>query len=572
MFVIILVHSTPSNPLRLLHQHMSTLSDDCKFRLQRECHMESPKPEDIEHYCLFLIQQELELLNTRLAQVGINLTLPDFSKFKKNHNNRSCGLGNEGKNYNLGSLAKDQAKIFNYFFQTILSGSQYLGFVDDPGGSGKTYLLNSILQECKDLNIQVDAVCASGIAALLLLNGTTAHSAFSIPLTVYKDSICSWFPKDARSRHLETTKIIIWDEISMQHWYAVEAVNRSLRDLRKCEKPFGGLSVLFSGDFRQILPIVKHGGIYEQASVCIKRSYIWGMLTKKFLHENLRLRIAPHNGNGKFGRWLQGLGEGLFQESDIGTVNTSSLNVIFNENMQSLSQALISFVYSNLHEILNQGSLDQLGCYYEGRAILTPLNISVNNINATLLESIRSRKFVSRSIDIIEGQSQNEVPEEILNAIHIPGFPMHLLELKEGTPVILLRTLNIARGLCNGTRLMIQQIRKHVLICIILTGFKSGQRVLIPKIKLFHQESEEYAISFSRYQFPVSLCFAMTINKAQGQSFDYVGVYLNTNVFSHGQLYIALSRTQNPKNLLVGINGRSPGSEITNVVVRDIFS
>ncbi|MBW0471262.1 hypothetical protein O181_010977 [Austropuccinia psidii MF-1] len=575
MFAILLVHSPPSNPLCLLHQHMSTLSDDCKFRLQREFHMESPNPEDIEHYCLFLIQQELELLNTGLAQVGINLTLPDFGKFRQNNNNRSCGLGNEAKNYNVDTLAKDQAKIFDDFFQTILSGSQYLGFVDGPGGSGKTYLLNSILQECKKLNIQVDAVCASGIAALLILNGTTAHSAFSIPLTVHEDSICSWFPKDAQSRHLETTKIIIWDEISMQHRHAVEAVNRSLRDLRKCEKPFGGISVLFSGDFRQILPIVKHGGIYEQASFCIKRSYIWGMLTKKFLHENLRLRLAPHDGDSKlkrFGRWLCGLGEGLFQESDIGTVHTSSLNVIYNEDTQSLSQALISFVYSDLHNILNQGSLDQLGCYYEGRAIITPLNISVNNINATLLESIRICKFVSRSIDIIEGQSQNEVPEEILNAIHIPGFPMHLLELKEGTPVILLRNLNIARGLCNGTRLMIQRIRNHVLICIILTGFKRGQRVLIPKIKLFHQESEEYAISFSRYQFPVSLCFAMTINKAQGQSFDYVGVYLNTNVFSHGQLYVALSRTRNPKKLLVGVNGRSAGSEITSVVVRDIFS
>ena len=103
------------------------------------------------------------------------------------------------------------------------------------------------------------AVCASGIAALLLIDGKTAHSEFAIPLIVHKDSTCNWFPKDSQAKRLEALNVIIWDEISMQHRYGIEAVDRSLRDLRRCDKPFGGISVLFSGDFRhaQDLPLTQ---------------------------------------------------------------------------------------------------------------------------------------------------------------------------------------------------------------------------------------------------------------------------------------------------------------------------
>jgi hypothetical protein len=100
-----------------------------------------------------------------------------------------------------------------------------------------------------------------------------------------------------------------------------------------------------------------------------------------------------------------------------------------------------------------------------------------------------------------------------------------------------------------------------------LTGCRVGHTVLIPKIKLIHKANDTYGVSFNRYQFPIAVAFALTINKAQGQSLDVVSVYLPQPVFGHGQLYVALSRVTNIRGLSFG-DGEN---KTTNVVNLDII-
>jgi hypothetical protein len=83
--------------------------------------------------------------------------------------------------------------------------------------------------------------------------------------------------------------------------------------------------------------------------------------------------------------------------------------------------------------------------------------------------------------------------------------------------------------------------KPNVIDAEIVVGHYCGKRVFIPRISLL-TENENYHFSFKRTQFPVRLSFAITINKAQGQTLDYVGIYLPQPVFSYGQLYVALSR------------------------------
>lgn len=112
---------------------------------------------------------------------------------------------------------------------------------------------------------------------------------------------------------------------------------------------------------------------------------------------------------------------------------------------------------------------------------------------------------------------------------------------------MLIRNID-AQRLCNGTRLVVKKLFQHIIEVTVITGCAKGEDVFIPKIPI---ELLEGTVPFKRIQFPVKLCFAMTINKAQGQSLKVAGIDLRSQFFSHGQLYIACSSVGAASNFFV---------------------
>ncbi|KAH9123405.1 hypothetical protein AeMF1_005593 [Aphanomyces euteiches] len=154
-----------------------------------------------------------------------------------------------------------------------------------------------------------------------------------------------------------------------------------------------------------------------------------------------------------------------------------------------------------------------------------------------------------------------EFPIEFLNSIDINNFPSLNLHLKVGCSIILLRNLCTFEGMCNGTRLIVLELKARCIKAQIMNGSHKNKIVYIPRTSTIHDgEQNNYPFELSRRQFPVRVAFAMTIHKAQGQTISHVGVYLPEPVFSHGQLYVAMSRAQAKGNIkLLVANGQYDG-------------
>ncbi|CAH2098246.1 unnamed protein product [Euphydryas editha] len=222
-------------------------------------------------------------------------------------------------------------------------------------------------------------------------------------------------------------------------------------------------------------------------------------------------------------------------------------------------QDLISSVYGDFADVGNQ-----TGSWLCKRAILTPRNDQAAAINLKILTHVSGNSVQYTSINtVMEEEDATHYPVEFLESLNTPGLPAHKIVLKIGVPIILLSLC--PPKLCNGTRLKITNLQQNIIEAEILTGCGAGDVVFIPRIPLI---PNNFPFSFKRVQFPVSLCYAMTINKAQGQTLSVAGVDLTTDCFSHGQLYVALSRVNNPNNLFVYI----PTGSTYNIVYTEALS
>ena len=165
------------------------------------------------------------------------------------------------------------------------------------------------------------------------------------------------------------------------------------------------------------------------------------------------------------------------------------------------------------------------------------------------------------------------MPPKFLYSLQTSGIPNHKLKLKVGTPIMLLRNLDQTDGLCNGTRLIITKLGSNVIEAEVITGPNLGNRTYIPKINMSPSESS-WPFKLIKRQFPFIVSYAMTINKSQGQSFHHIGLYLPHPGFSHGQLYVALSRVKNKDGLhiLIHDNDGNPKNITTNVVYNEVFA
>nr|XP_040251426.1 uncharacterized protein LOC120968594 [Aegilops tauschii subsp. strangulata] len=633
LFATILVHCEPGDVRGLWDRHLDPMSDD--YRRSRT------SPIEVEQMVLLDIRGMLQSMGKDI----VDFALPSIDDaFDPTEGEAREVIVESTVEFDVddtklaSSLNFEQRAAYDEILAAVERGDGGVFFVDGPGGTGKTFLYRAMLAKVRsDGNIGI-ATATSGVAASIMPGGRTAHSRFKIPLSCDDGASCSFTKQSGTAKLLRMASLIIWDEASMMKRQAVEALDNSMRDIMGIrDRPFGGKTVVFGGDFRQVLPVVRRGSRGQIIDATLRSSHLWKGMRQLRLITNMR----AHNDTW-FANYLLRVGNGTEEVDDQGNILLPEDICLPSTGEVDDLEKLIHHVFPSLDDNMSDSN------YMTSRAILSTTNDNVDKINIRMIERFQGDEVIYHSFDSAEDDPYGYYAQEFLNGLTPNGLPPHALKLKlncpvihlrnidpanglcNGTrlvvrgferntidaeivigqhagrrvflpqiplcpsendmfpfkfkrkqfpirlsfamtinkahalklklncPVILLRNIDPANGLCNGTRLVVRGFERNTIDAEIVIGQHAGRRVFLPRIPLCPSENDMFPFKFKRKQFPIRLSFAMTINKAQGQTIPIVGVYLPNPVFSHGQLYVALSRATAKRNIKILIQKEKP--------------
>ncbi|GJY19137.1 DNA helicase [Tanacetum coccineum] len=271
---------------------------------------------------------------------------------------------------------------------------------------------------------------------------------------------------------------------------------------------FGGKTIVLGGDFRQTLPVKKGAAKEELIVASITESHLWWHFKICTLKENMRLlrsdlTTEERRRSEAFAKWLLDVDNGEIGELDEEDAYDSSWITIPPGYLVAADETwlshLIDFIYDDT--TLRTPTAKTL----QEKAIVCPKNKTANVVNAKFLSDIEgpSKTYLSNDQAIPIGKETSETeplyPMEYLNIITFPGFLPYELELKVGSPIMLLRNVNLSGGLCNSTRMIVRTLMSKLIEAQIITGRRVGDKVFIhripltPKIPNFHSPSSPHS-------------------------------------------------------------------------------
>jgi len=393
------------------------------------------------------------------------------------------------------NLTDEQLQVYD----AVMSGKSI--FFTGKAGSGKSMLLRTLVNDLQHKKILVTA--PTGVAAFNI-GGVTLHSLASInknrehPIVITERIEAS----EKLTKLWKTLEVLIIDEISMLEGYLFQALERVARTIRRNKLPFGGIQLVLCGDFLQLPPVndAFKRGIYGVVSwYCFQMEAWHACIDKCFeLQRVLRQR------------------------------NQQFINMLNEVRLGRLSRQTVNYL-----EELSKEKIE----YIEGPHLYAKNN-KVNQINRARLSRLEGKSYTFLAKDV--GCDSKTIDE---------WCPVEdRLQLKVGAKVMLRKNLAVLQGLTNGvTGVVVEIIWKERQVVV---EFVQGSRVTLSPMWWQIRDATGNVIG-QRRQLPLTLAWAFSIHKVQGQTFKEDMFVDLEDVFSSGQAYVALSRTTRPEYLHV---------------------
>lgn len=399
-------------------------------------------------------------------------------------------------------------------------------FLTGKAGTGKTTLLKEIIQTTHKNCV---VVAPTGIAALNA-GGVTIHSMFQLPFGGFiPDNSVAQFNENSKfetratlRRHfrmsgikkavINNMELLIIDEVSMLRSDLLDAMDFMLQSVRKKNRPFGGVQVLFIGDLLQLPPVVRD----EEWRTL--RNYYKG---KFFFHSHVIEQNPP----------LYIELSKIFRQTDeqfISVLNNLRNNRITQNDIQVLNQ----FVQPNFDLKTNKGYIT-----------LTTHNNKADNINQQSLDDLEGIKKVYKA------EITGDFPDKI--------YPLEEnLELKIGAQIMFIKNdLAFEKRFFNGKMGIVKSLSdKEILVhfpdenSTIEVEKYEWQNIRYSVNENTKEIEEEVLGTFVHY--PIKLAWAITVHKSQGLTFDKTALDVS-QVFLPGQAYVALSRLRSLNGLIL---------------------
>ncbi len=374
-------------------------------------------------------------------------------------------------------------------------------FLTGPGGVGKTAVLKAFR-----LNSQIPVIATSmtGTSALLL-QGTTLHSYLGIGLG--KGSVSKLVDKILTQKWLtnrwQKIECLVIDEISMMHPDLFDKLEEVARIVRVNNNPFGGIQLVLSGDFLQLPCIGTMNFCFEAKT--------WQKCVTNVVY----------------------LDE-IIRQCDIGFQNC-------------LNQIRLGNVSSSVRSLLNSRVRAKLNNDYgiiPTKLYATNQNVRRENTKELDKLALLGHEFFEYQMDI---EGDTSIKKEYLVRKLLKYCPVsQYLELCVGAQVMLVKNIDLASGLANGSRGIIMRFTGEGLPIV---KFLNGQEQTIG-FEMWELDDRDKKKVLKVYQIPLRVAYAISIHKSQGCSLDYTEIDLS-NIFEYGQAYVALSRVKSISGLSI---------------------